>query len=120
MALVRLGHESRLDAMTNDPEAAWPLTQTETGYYPSPPTTASAPPPAPMAPYNAHHRYPAPQQPSGTKPMSNGIRLAYLAIILGISVPLTAISADMIGLIGLAVVWVGIIMVSAIVFRGTH
>jgi len=100
--------------MTQDPEAAWPLTQTEPGYYPT--TNPTPAPPSNVMPYT-QAPYKAVHKPAGTaKPMSQGIRLAYLAIILGVSIPLTAISASMIGLLGVIICWVGIVMVTAIAF----
>jgi hypothetical protein len=48
--------------------------------------------------------------------MSAGVRIAILSIILTASIPLTAIAANYANLIGIAVVWLGIVMVSGIVF----
>ena len=99
--------------MTQDPEASWPLTQTDPGYYPGVNPTPA--PPSNVMPYAQPH-YP-PMRPMAPKPMSQGVRIAYLAIILATAIPLTAIAAYMIGLIGLAVVWVGIAFVAAVAFR---
>lgn len=57
----------------------------------------------------AHTPDPAPSP----KKESTGATLAKLAIILGISIPLTAITAAELGLRGLLVVWVGIVLVAA-------
>ena len=70
-----------------------------------------------MAPYIQ----PVPPAPRpATRPPSGGItpgmRIAYLAIILGVSIPLTAIAAAEIGLLGMIIVWAGIVLVSGIVF----
>jgi len=100
--------------MTQDPESSWPLTQTDQGYFPG-----VNPAPAPDSNVMA---YPPPQYhpvppPSAPKPMSHGIRIAYLAIILAAAIPLTAIATYDVGLIGLAICWVGIAFVAAVVFR---
>ena len=101
--------------MTHDPEASWPLTQTDPGYYPS--TNPAPAPPSNLTPY-AQTQYPSAHIPSsGPKPMSPGIRLAYLAVILGAAIPLTAIAGEIMGLIGLAICWVGIVLVAGFAFR---
>jgi len=55
-----------------------------------------------------------PDQP--TKPMSHGARIAFLAIILGAAIPLTAISASYADFFGVIVAWMGIVLVAAIAF----
>ena len=45
-----------------------------------------------------------------------GIRVAFLAIIMGTAIPLTAIATSMLGLVGLIIVWVGIVLVASIAF----
>ena len=100
--------------MTHDPEAAWPLTQPDQGYYPGP---AAGPlfTPGNMAPMGAPmYRHRVPAAPSKTPPW--GIRIAFLAIILATAIPLTAIAITMVGLIGLIVVWAGIVMVAGLAF----
>jgi len=99
--------------MTQDPEASWPLTQTDPGYFPG--VNPMPAPPSNVMPY-AQPQYP-PVKPPASKPMSQGVRIAYLAIILGAAIPLTAIAAETIGLIGLAICWVGIAFVAAVAFR---
>jgi hypothetical protein len=47
---------------------------------------------------------------------SPGARIAVLAIILGAAIPLTAIATSMIGLIGLIVVWSGLVLIAAVLF----
>jgi len=96
--------------MTHDPEAAWPLTATDPGYYPGP---TVAPPPAPsnLIPYAPA---PVPAPVANTTP--HGVRIAYLAIILGTAIPLTAIAASQMGLIGLAICWFGIVIIASVVF----
>ncbi|MDR2930303.1 MAG: hypothetical protein LBV06_05300 [Propionibacteriaceae bacterium] len=101
--------------MSPDPEAAWPLTSTGTGYYPSAPT-ASTPASAPLTPLPPSMP-PAAYQPISNhslKSMSPGMRLGYLATILGCAIPLTAIAASMMGFTGVIVSWVGIVFVTAI------
>jgi len=46
----------------------------------------------------------------------HGVRIAYLAIILGVSIPLTAIALSEAGLIGLIIVWAGIVLVAGLAF----
>ena len=103
--------------MTHDPEAAWPLTDTTQGYYP---TTPSALPPSQVVPYAPVHNSHAKGftvAPDGTRPsVPHGVRIAFLAIILGVSIPLTAIAISEGGIIGLIIAWAGIIIVSAIAF----
>ncbi len=100
----------------NDLEASWPLTGTEPGYYPGAaptqmpaanltPTTAN-----PLA-RNVHLASPA--QPV-EKAMTPALRLAFLAIVLVLAIPLTAIAFYNAGLIGAIVAWAGIVAVSAI------
>lgn len=94
--------------MTIDPEAAWPLTTTESGYHPSPNPTPILPPSnlVPLAPV---------ELPSSlhSKPPSHGVRIAYLSIIMGVSIPLTAIAGGELGIIGMIVAWAGIVLVTA-------
>jgi len=47
------------------------------------------------------------------------MRIAYLAIILGVAIPLTAIAASYAGLLGIGVVWAGIVLVAAVAFGRT-
>ena len=98
----------------SDPEAAWPLLT-------SPPqpaaTPAAAPQAAPLAPYAAQGGpgqpyFPAPAQ----KKESVGPAIAKLAIILATAIPLTAIASHSLGLRGLFVAWIGIVVVTALVF----
>ncbi len=107
--------------MNRDTEAAWPLT-TDTGYYPGP---ASAPAPGPLMPVAPTNPY-APAQPILAQPPANrpqaispGLRLGYLAVILGIAIPLTAIATNILGFIGLVVTWGGILAVSFLAFGPT-
>ncbi|MDR0783076.1 MAG: hypothetical protein LBE83_04870 [Propionibacteriaceae bacterium] len=97
--------------MTHDPEAAWPLTQTETGYIPS----ATPAPPLPQSNLIPIGKNSALFMPSGAHGPSWGQRIAILAIVLGISIPLTAIAGGMLGLIGVGVAWAGIVLVTAII-----
>ena len=101
--------------MTHDPEAAWPLTDTETGYYPGP-APAPALPPSVLVPYQSSS-YPVTPK-STNKTISAGTRIAYLAIIIGAAIPLTAIAVNEGGLPGLVVSWIGIVLVATAVFRG--
>ena len=104
--------------MTHDPEAAWPLTQPDQGYYPGP---AAGPLMAPgnMVPMGAPMYRPVmPTAPSKTMPW--GIRVAFLAIILAAAIPLTAIAISTVGLIGLIVVWAGIVMVAGLAFGASR
>ena len=100
--------------MTHDPEAAWPLTDTSPGYYP---TNPQAMPPAQIVPYGG--------QPTKNKGISvsqdgtktpHGTKIAYLAIILGTAIPLTGIAASEMGFFGILISWVGIVVVAAIAF----
>ena len=100
--------------MTQDPESSWPLTQTDPGYYPS--MNPMPAPPSNISPYAPQYPPVRPSDPT-SRPMSQGVRIAFLAIILGAAIPLTAIAANTIGLIGLAICWVGIAFVAAVVFR---
>ncbi|MCL2470587.1 MAG: hypothetical protein FWF25_02445 [Propionibacteriaceae bacterium] len=98
--------------MTHDPEAAWPLTPSEPGYFPGVN-------PAPTPPSNVMRHVGTPSPVPNARPEKStpyGIRIAYLAIILGVSIPLTAIALSETGLIGLVVVWIGIITVASIAF----
>jgi len=73
-------------------------------------------PPSNISPYAPQY---APVRPSDPTPrqMSQGARIAVLAIILAAAIPLTAIATYSIGIIGLAICWVGIAFVAAVVFR---
>ena len=111
--------------MTFDPEAAWPLTLPETGYHPSP---TPAPPAAPsnLVPLG---QIPQPIRPSAAKLPADqkspswGVRIAILAIVLGISIPLTAIALSggtILGLVKLVVVWVGLVLITAVTMGRTR
>ncbi|MDR0489365.1 MAG: hypothetical protein LBG99_08265 [Propionibacteriaceae bacterium] len=106
--------------MTHDPEAAWPLTDTTPGYFPS--TTPQQMPPSQMMPYTGSPQYtPAKPTPGfsvtpDNSTMRPGHRIAILAIILGAAVPLTAISASYFEFLGMIVSWAGIVFVTAIAF----
>ena len=100
---------------THDPESAWPLTQTDAGYFPGP-TPA---PPANLMPFTAPVPAPHPMSPTPPRTIPNGMRIAYLAIILGVAIPLTAIAASYAGLLGIGVVWAGIVLVAAVAFGRT-
>ena len=104
--------------MTHDPEAAWPLTDTDQGYYPGPASPQAPLPPSRVVPYTGPQgRISSISTPMpGPKPMSHGVRIAYLAIILGVSIPLTAISVSMIGVVGLIITWVGLVFIAALAF----
>ena len=100
--------------MTQDPEATWPLTQTDPGYYPG--VNPMPAPPSNVMPYAPQYPPVKPPTPA-SRPMSQGIRIAYLSIILAAAIPLTAIATYSIGIIGLAISWVGIAFVAAVAFR---
>jgi len=107
--------------MSHDPEAAWPLTP-EIGYSPAPyssPLDALTANVGPLSPATRPVTSPAPYLGASlpvvpAKAESPGVLIAKLAIILGTAIPLTAIATSMVGLIGLIIVWVGIIMVAGI------
>jgi len=106
--------------MSHDPEAAWPLTP-EVGYTPAPyvPALDPAAPGAMSSPINHGLATSSPYANAGLpavpdKKESPGILIAKLAIILGTAIPLTAIATSMVGLVGLVVVWVGIVSVAGI------
>ena len=104
--------------MTHDPEAAWPLTSTETGYYPDP-NPAPAVPPSNLMPLDSTRfgRFRASQKiPVRAAP--HGVRIAMLAIILGTAIPLTAIAGSMFSLAGIIVTWVGLILVASFALGG--
>ena len=101
--------------MTQDPEASWPLTQTDPGYFPG--VNPMPAPPSNVMPYSTPQYPPVKPAAPVYRPISQGVRIAMLAIILGTAVPLTAIAAINLGLVGLAVCWVGIAFVAAVVFR---
>jgi hypothetical protein len=48
--------------------------------------------------------------------MSTGLRIAFLSIILGTAIPLTAIAASVADLPGMALSWLGIVLVAFIAF----
>ncbi|MDR0284492.1 MAG: hypothetical protein LBI33_06315 [Propionibacteriaceae bacterium] len=101
--------------MNHDPEAAWPLTPTDQGYIPNPAPSPTPLPPNPVAPYAPRPMVTfQPGNQSGT--FSPSQKIAVLAIVLGLSIPLTAIATSMMGIIGLVIVWVGIIGVVALAF----
>jgi len=119
--------------MTHDPEAAWPLTTPEAGYYGVTPPRADPPaslPPSNIAPYDppAADRYSRHGRRAGRDPGQRGpdtptpywFRLASLAIILGTAIPLTAIAGSYYALPGMAVVWVGIVIVAAVALGRTR
>lgn len=106
--------------MTHDPEAAWPLT-TDLGYQGAETPTYPVAPPhvAPTGVQRVNNSYEfalAKAQLDAAKPQSGqGILIAKLSIILGAAIPLSAIAAEMAGLLGLIVAWIGIVFVAAIV-----
>ena len=98
--------------MTHDPEAAWPLTTTESGYYPSANPVPHLPP-SNLVPLSSPMPPASTNAPSGSKPVPAGVRIAYLSIILGAAIPLTAIAGSYMGILGMAVAWAGIVLVAA-------
>ncbi len=105
----------KLGPMTPDPESSWPLTGVDTGYFPGPtPNPGPAPAPNMMPLTNPSPMVYPPMAPPSRKGMSAGLRLAYVAVILGAAIPLTAIAGSMIGFFGMLLVWVGIIAVAFI------
>jgi len=99
--------------LAHDPEAAWPLTEPETGYIPAPDPGPSKIVPLPPPP-SRRRRDRTPGISADQMPW--GIRIAILAIVLGVAVPLTAITFP--NLIALAIVWIGIVMVTAFTLGG--
>ncbi|MDR0847794.1 MAG: hypothetical protein LBN10_01915 [Propionibacteriaceae bacterium] len=105
--------------MTQDPEAAWPLT-TDVGYQPAPTYPAAVPqvPPTGVARVNNSYEYAlakAQLDAATPKPTNSaGILIAKLSIILGGAIPLSAIAASYGGLLGLIVSWIGIVLVAGI------
>ena len=110
--------------MTHDTEAAWPLTQPDQGYYPSPSPTAPIPPSILVPTSNTPPqtwRAPTPSTPSRQMPW--GVKIAMLAMILFTSVVLTGLSMSGAWgdeIIALIVVWVGIVLVTTIVFSNRN
>ena len=104
--------------MADKPEATWPLLTTVTR--PAGDAPAADPSPAYSDQMVSSRQYAVAGQspkaaPAGKKE-SAGSTVAKLAIILAISIPLTAITASELGLRGLLVVWVGIVLVAAFAF----
>ena len=104
------------DTPTRDAEAAWPLTAPDPGYYPG--TAPSAHPG--LMPFAPGPVYPPAPAPTSAPRISPGMRVAYLAIILGVAIPLTAIAGTYAGLIGMGLAWVGIVLVAALAFGRTN
>ncbi|MCL1923011.1 MAG: hypothetical protein FWG15_03980 [Propionibacteriaceae bacterium] len=99
--------------MNHDREAAWPLASLE-----EPPTSL----PTGRTPSNRGLTLPHQSPPDHSKfsltPANTGFtpgqRIAVLAIILTMAIPLSAIAQGSLGIIGLSVGWAGIVLVTAI------
>ena len=107
--------------MTHDTEAAWPLTQPDQGYHLAPPSGPITPSPLVTTPNIPPQtwRQPMPSTPSTpSRPMPWGVKIAMLSLILVASVVLTGFAMTTLydNILSLIVVWVGIVLVTAIVF----
>ncbi|MCL1907205.1 MAG: hypothetical protein FWG08_04740 [Propionibacteriaceae bacterium] len=99
--------------MTHDPEAAWPLTETDQGFYPSTPAQL---PPSQMVPYTNKHSdsgFSITPRDTGFKP---GHKIAALAIVMTLAIPLTVVASQAFGLLGFGVTWASIVMIVGITF----
>jgi len=102
--------------MTHDPEAAWPLTQPEQGYYPGTPSQPLAP--SNMMPAAPQYRPVVPSQPA--RPMPWWVRVTMLAILMAAAIPITVVALVKGAFISLIVAWAGIVLVSAFFFGFTQ
>ena len=102
--------------MSHDPEAAWPLTQSDQGYYPGP-APGQPMPPSNMMPA-AQYRPVLPSQPA--RPMPWWVRVTMLAILMAAAIPITVVALVQGAFISLIVAWAGIVLVSAFFFGFTQ